>query len=245
MNTPRYLEPKTFAMIIIPGIWDCRESARQDKANEEYSPYGLQQLFSTGGFGLVFLAASYEQMSVLGLATLNLHEFVEFQHPPLAATVAFAALVEDGDTGMVHAILCVAPLGTLFVGSAACTSPTHTSIGNLERWVVVIRLGRRGMWCPRGCRHVDWGARQGRTLSRFCSTSQDNRVCGSFFLLDLRGQVGCAMFSGGTWLDGEELVESQDAGFAALPACSELVSQTPICQDCDRLSANLSGLRGR
>jgi hypothetical protein len=44
-------------------------------------------------------------MPVLGLASLDVHELVEFEHAPLAATPAFATLVEDGCAWVVYTLL--------------------------------------------------------------------------------------------------------------------------------------------
>lgn len=132
-----------------------------------YSPYGLKQLLSASGLGLIFLAASHKQMSVLGLAALNLHELVKFQNPSFTTAIAFAPLVEDGDARVMDASLGVASVCALLVRSATCTSPACPSIGDLERWVIIVRLRRWGRWCARGRRHVDRGARQGR--ARVCS----------------------------------------------------------------------------
>jgi hypothetical protein len=64
-------------------------------------PYSLHLLL------LVLLSAPYEQMPSLGLAPLNVHELVEFKHPPLAAAPTFASLVEYRRSRMMHAALAL------------------------------------------------------------------------------------------------------------------------------------------
>lgn len=76
--------------------WKIKETAG--------SPDRFQELLaSLGLFCCVLLPTAYKQVSALGLTTLNLHELVELQNAPLATCVPFAALVEDGCTGMMHA----------------------------------------------------------------------------------------------------------------------------------------------
>lgn len=89
------------------------------------------------------LALAHEEMSRLRLASLDLHELVKLQHPPLAARPSLAALVEDGRSGMVHALLLV-PRDRRIVGRLA-PAPAAGRIGrDLEGWVVLLGLGGRG-----------------------------------------------------------------------------------------------------
>lgn len=113
-------------------MWKGTKGRKQGRRGERYSPYGLEKFLGTGSFGFVLFPASHKQMLVLGLATLNLHEFVKFQDPSLATAVAFASLVEDGNTGVVNAGLRFASLCALFVRCAARASSTYPSVGNLE-----------------------------------------------------------------------------------------------------------------
>ena len=155
-----------------------------------------------------------------GLAPLDLHELVEFQHARLAAAIALAALVKDGGARVVDALLVVGPRLAPFVGGAAGLPPAGLAVGDLEGRVIVLALR--------------WGRRRGgRGL---CS---DGGACGYFgelggecllggrqvgvrrygLLFDFWGQIGGAMLPLGAGLDLEEFVEGKDPGFAAFPAC--------------------------
>ena len=91
-----------------------------------HSPYSLQLLLSTL---LVLLTTSDKQMTVLRFASFNIHELIEFQHSPLAATPAFATFVEDGRTGMMHTALSGS------VSAFVCRATSFSSAGHalLER----------------------------------------------------------------------------------------------------------------
>lgn len=154
-----------------------------------------------------------EEVPVLGRAPLDLHELVELQHPPLAAAIPLAAFVEDGEARVVHAALIVPPADARVVRRAARLALAGRAVRYGERRVVVgvflrggglrgrgrglrLRLGReaRGL----GGRGGDVG-RGGLGLGR-------GRV------------VDVGVGAGGAGRDGEELVEGEDARFAALPA---------------------------
>lgn len=112
----------------------------------------------------LLLGFPHEQMAVFCLAALHGHELVELKHSPLAAAVAFAALVEDGHTRVVNALLAL-PISALERLSAALPPAGHALLQCCV-WVVILRFwgGRRRCcaWCSLSSRQA--GSRGGQRL---------------------------------------------------------------------------------
>jgi hypothetical protein len=159
-------------------------------------------------------------MSVLCLATLEVHELVEFQHPPLAAAVTLAAFVEDRDTGMMHTLLpfSVPTLESL----AAALPPACHSVFESYTGIIILGLWWRGGGSCRSWSRLCSG-KAGRGIGKriFQRVEVDRRAIGDVgrgcrlwrrCVIDVRVLALCAR------LDGKELVEGEHAGLAAFPA---------------------------
>lgn len=81
-------------------------------------------------------------MLVLGGTPLNLHKLIKLKHPPLAARVPLATLVEDGHARVVHTRFPLARLALAVLGTALF-APALGPAGDLQAGVVVVGLGRR------------------------------------------------------------------------------------------------------
>jgi hypothetical protein len=111
------------------------------RAHRELIPCSLPNSFELLLTRLVLLSASNEQVSVLGLATFDVHELVKFQYAPLAATPAFTALVEDGRTRVMYTLLSL-PVASL-VGLSTSSPPASHALLQRNTWVIILRLWRR------------------------------------------------------------------------------------------------------
>lgn len=200
----------------------------------------------------------------LGRAAGDAHELVKFKHAALAARPALAALVEERLAGVVGALL-LAPVLAGLVHAAAAFALAGCVVGDGGVFGVALVLGRRGSACGGSARRLGgYGlARDGRW-----------EIGGVFFGLLLLGLLGfdfgfdvgvAGLLLGRGWSvvdggvlalcagrDGEELIEGQDARFAAAVALLAFVEDGNascwcMCQwDCFvGLSLGAEGLDGR
>lgn len=169
-------------------------------------------------FLLVVLLLAHEQVLVLGLAALNLHELIEFQHSSLATGPTLATLVEESCPRVVDALLSFPALAWVILCVAA---PPLALLARLYRQLRVIVLVF--LWLGRR----SWRGRlglSGRETDRFggrcgCwSWSWLGRRFVDFVWLRSWRVVHVGMLPGRARWDTEELVEVEDAGLAALPA---------------------------
>lgn len=178
-------------------------------------PDSLQLLLA-----LLLLATADKQMSLLCLAALNVHELVKLQHPLLTATPALAAFVEDGCARVMYATFSFSI--TALVNRPAPFPPTCHALLQRYAWVVIFGFWRRS---GRGCRLrrglCGGQSRRGRRQRLVQRPEVDLRAIGHIGRLDGLGRrrvVYIGMGALGARLDFEELIESQDARFAAFPA---------------------------
>jgi hypothetical protein len=113
-------------------VWNVVSSASDFRLCMDL-PNSLQVLLTTR---LLLLAASDEQMSLLGLASLDVHELVEFEHAPLAAAPAFAALVEDGRPWVMYTRLPL-PIAALVSLSTSFPPTRHAFLERNTRVIVL------------------------------------------------------------------------------------------------------------
>lgn len=163
----------------------------------------------------------------LGRAAGDAHELVKLQHAALAACPAFAAFVEECLARVVGTLL-LAPVLACLVHAAAALPLACRVVRDSSVFGVALVLGWCGSVCSRSTRRLScYGlARDGRWevggvfgllgLLSF-DFGLDFGVAG--FLLEWGGSVvdGCVLaFCAGS--DGQELIEGQDARFAAAVA---------------------------
>ncbi len=101
------------------------------------------------------LSGPHKQMSRLGLASFDLHEFVKLQHPSTTAGIALPTVMEDGRTRMEDTLLVLSIGISRICGMATSTSTLH---GWLKRNRRIIGFGLEWRWwggwslrgrCPR------------------------------------------------------------------------------------------------
>ena len=163
-----------------------------------------------------WLPLSNEQMLRLLRAALDLQELVKLQHPLLAARPALAALVEDGLSGVVDALLLLTRYGRIVARVAAATT-TGRVRGNLDIRVIGFRFfgdgGRRirrrrdgrGDGGAGDCA-LDSGCGRGRFFCDGCGLQFNG------------GVIDSGVFARCAGWDGEEFVEGEDAGFTTFPS---------------------------
>lgn len=148
-------------------------------------------------------------------ASGDLQELIKLQHPPLAAGPSFATLMEDRLARVVHTILVVP--GSRPGISSSAASPAALCIGrDLERRV--IRVGFLWWRFRGGCRRHNGGGDGWPLGQSVFNGDRSRRKLGDLGWFRRRRIVDGRVLAGGAWRDGEEFLESQDAGFAAFPA---------------------------
>lgn len=164
----------------------------------------------------ILFPTAHEQVLILGLAALNLHELIKLQNPPLAARVTLASLVENWYSWVVDTFLVVSRT-TLLVSSTTCSSLAANTIGNLETGVVVFRLGS---WGRRGGSMLssrNWCTGGSRSVQRIDLLGESSIVL-LRLLLQLRWLVGSRMSACRARRNVHKLIKGQDSGLAALPS---------------------------
>lgn len=163
----------------------------------------------------------------LGGAAGDAHEFVKLEHAALAARPTFASFVEEGLAGMVNTLL-LAPILAGFVHAAAAFALAGCLVGHGGVFGIALIFGRRGSACARrtgrlscyGLARDGWWEVAGVFgLLRRLGLNLGFDFGGGRFLLGGSGSVvdgGVLTFCTGS--DGQELVEGQDACFAAAVA---------------------------
>src|SRR5687767_10709163 len=94
---------------------------------------------------LVLLATANKQVLILCLTPFNLQELIKLQHPPLAARITLASLMEYRHARMVDALLPITRCALAVFGIAS-PPPAFLAIWDLEARIVVFGIWRRWRW---------------------------------------------------------------------------------------------------
>lgn len=166
------------------------------------SPHALKHIF-----GVLVLLFADEEVAVLGRAAFDAHELIELEHPPLAAAVPLAALVEDGHARVVHALLVLAALAARVCRGAGFALAGCVG-GDGERDVIVL-VGFLGRGLGRGGRDGRGDGGLGlREAGWFgCWSGGVGDVGGGFGGFDGGCVVDFRVGARGAGGDGEEFVE--------------------------------------